>query len=49
LQVASVANCGEIYTLLKANLDELAAMLGSAQLEQIDRALPTALALRSSP
>ncbi len=47
LPVASVAKCGEIYTLLKLHLDELVGTLRGEQMEQIDRALATALALRS--
>ena len=48
LPVASVAKCGEIYTLLKSHLTELAGTLRAEHMEQIDRALATALALRST-
>lgn len=47
LKVASVAKCGEIYTLLKVHLDSLAGTLRAEQMEQIDRAVATALGLRS--
>ncbi len=46
LPVVSVAKCGEIYTLLKSYLNELAGTLRADQMEQVDRALATALALR---
>jgi mRNA interferase MazF len=45
--VASVAKCGEIYTLLKAHLDEPAGTLAAEHMQAIDRALATALALRT--
>ena len=47
LPVASVVKCGEIYTLLKAHLHELAGTLRAEHIEQVDRALATALALRA--
>ncbi|MFN8627168.1 MAG: type II toxin-antitoxin system PemK/MazF family toxin [Candidatus Binatia bacterium] len=43
--VASVAKCGEIYTLLKSHLHDLAGMLTADQMQQVDRASMTALAL----
>ncbi len=45
LPMASVAKCGEIYTLLKSHLGELVGMLPAEQMTSIDRALATALAL----
>jgi len=48
LPVASVAKCGEIYTLLKVHLTALAGTLRSEQMDQVDRALATALALRAT-
>ena len=47
LPVASVAKCGETYTLLKSHLHEAAGMLRTEQMQQVDRALMTALALRA--
>ena len=46
LPLASVAKCGEIYTLLKSHLQEQVGRLGAETMEAIDRALATALALR---
>jgi len=46
LPVSSVAKCGEIYTLLKSHLGERLGMLRSEKMEEIDRALALALALR---
>ena len=46
LAVASVAKCGEIYTLLKSHLDGLCGTLRKEQMERVDRALATALSLR---
>jgi mRNA-degrading endonuclease toxin of MazEF toxin-antitoxin module len=48
LPVASVAKCGEIYTLLKLHLTAVAGTLGAEHPEQIDQALATALALHST-
>ncbi len=47
LPVSSVAKCGEIYTLLKAHFTALAGALRTEQMDQVDRALATALALRA--
>ena len=46
LSVASVAKCGEVYTLFKTSLDERTGSLRAEQLEQIDAALALALGLR---
>jgi len=48
LPVASVAKCGEIFALLKSHLVALAGTLPTDQMEQVDRALATALALPST-
>ena len=48
LGVASVAKCGEIYTLYKSHLETLCGTLGRDQMEHVDRALSTALSIRSS-
>jgi len=45
LETGSVAKCGEIYTLLKSHLTELAGSLRSEHLEAVDRALAVALGL----
>jgi mRNA interferase MazF len=47
LPASSVAKCGEIYTLLKSHLDERVGMLRGEKMEEIDRALAMALALRA--
>ena len=47
LPVASVAKCGEVYTLLKSHLHELAGTLRAEHMQQVDRALMMALALHS--
>jgi mRNA-degrading endonuclease toxin of MazEF toxin-antitoxin module len=44
--VASVAKCGEIYTLLKSRLEQRVGMLRAEKMGEIDRALAVALALR---
>jgi mRNA interferase MazF len=46
LAVASVAKCGEIYTLYKSYLEALCGTLGDEQMERVDQALATALAIR---
>lgn len=46
LPATSVAKCGEIYTLLKAHLEELSGTLRTEQIERVDRALLVALNLR---
>jgi mRNA-degrading endonuclease toxin of MazEF toxin-antitoxin module len=46
LPVASVAKCGEIYTLFKSHLEVAVGTLGREQMERIEQALATALALR---
>jgi mRNA-degrading endonuclease toxin of MazEF toxin-antitoxin module len=43
---ASVAKCGEIYTMLKSDLEELVGTLRNDQLEKLDGALAVALNLR---
>jgi mRNA-degrading endonuclease toxin of MazEF toxin-antitoxin module len=45
LPVASVAKCGEVYTLFKSNLEALSGTLAREQMAQVNRALATALAL----
>lgn len=45
LTAASVAKCGEIYTLLKSHLNGLCGRLRDSQMAQIDRALAVALNL----
>jgi mRNA interferase MazF len=47
MPVTSVAKCGEIYTLLKAHLDEMVGTLGADHMQAVDRALATALDLRT--
>ena len=47
LSSESVAKCAEIYTFLKSSLEELVGALRAEQMEQVDRALATALGLRS--
>ena len=46
LKHASVAKCGEIYTLWKDQLDGSAGTLPAGMMRQIDRALAAALNLR---
>lgn len=46
LPAASVAKCGEIYTLLKGQLDQCAGMLKGERMMEVDRSLATALSLR---
>ncbi len=46
LKHASVAKCGEIYTLWKDQLDGAAGPLPAGMMRQIDRALAAALNLR---
>ena len=46
LPASSVAKCGEIYTLLKSELQVLAGTLPAEQVESVDRALSVALSLR---
>ncbi len=41
LPVASVAKCGEVYTLFKSNLEALSGTLAREQMAQVDRALAT--------
>jgi mRNA-degrading endonuclease toxin of MazEF toxin-antitoxin module len=48
IRVASVAKCGEIYTLDKSHLEALSGTLAREQMERVDRALGTALSIRSS-
>lgn len=43
----SVAKCGEIYTLLKEHLDEILGTLAVDHMKAVDRALATALDLRT--
>jgi mRNA-degrading endonuclease toxin of MazEF toxin-antitoxin module len=45
LPAASVAKCGEVYTLLKNQLESRAGMLRAEKMEQIDAALVLALGL----
>jgi mRNA-degrading endonuclease toxin of MazEF toxin-antitoxin module len=45
LATASVAKCGQIYTLLKSHLGELSGSLSSEQMGSIDRALAVVLSL----
>lgn len=45
LETGSVAKCGEIYTLLKSHLTELAGALRSEHMTEVDRALAVALGL----
>lgn len=47
LPAASAAKCGEIYTLLKTQLVELAGALRTEHMDDVDRALATALGLRA--
>lgn len=47
LAVSSVANCGEIYTLLKSHLTEFSGALRVEPMERVDRALALALSLRT--
>ena len=42
----SVTKCGEIYTLLKTDLDELSGTLAAEHMRRVDRALAVALSLR---
>ena len=45
LEVGSVVKCGEIYTLLKSHLTQLAGTLRAEHMERVDRALAIALGL----
>jgi len=45
LATESIAKCGEIYTLFKSHLSELAGTLRNDQMGEVDRALATALNL----
>lgn len=45
LPTACVAKCGEIYTLLKAHLDEAIGTLPQEHMAQVDEALAISLAL----
>lgn len=46
LPVSSTAKCGEVYTLLKSQLDQHSGTLRSEQVEQVNHALAIALSLR---
>ncbi len=46
LPVASVAKCGEVYTLLKSQLDGRVGMLRAEKMDEVDRSLAVALGLR---
>ncbi len=46
LPESSVAKCGEVYTLFKAQLGELIGTLARDHMEQVDRALHVALGFR---
>jgi mRNA-degrading endonuclease toxin of MazEF toxin-antitoxin module len=47
LPVSSTAKCGEVYTLLKSQLEEHSGTLGAAQIEEVNHALAIALSLRT--